>query len=157
MTERTHREGYAVHLVKAREQLVHAYHKLSSIRATARMWRTARPVARDQAEGTAGLQDRSRRPHTAPRRTSAEWEQLVVPAHQTTGLGRRLALYVPSRRGRAVQAAYSCARLGLHISFLFFAHRVPLWHPLTEKMKILALKYSRLTCPLAMRMAFSGE
>ncbi|PWH16961.1 MAG: hypothetical protein DDG58_08510 [Ardenticatenia bacterium] len=74
MAERDYRKGYAMHSVKAREQWVHPYHKLGSIRATARTWCTARPVvrkwvARYQAEGAAGLLDRSRRPHTAPRRT----------------------------------------------------------------------------------------
>jgi hypothetical protein len=32
--------------VKAREQWVHPSHKLGGIRATARTWRTARPVVR---------------------------------------------------------------------------------------------------------------
>ncbi|PWH19901.1 MAG: hypothetical protein DDG58_03495, partial [Ardenticatenia bacterium] len=53
MTERAHREGYAMHSVKAREQWVHPSHKLGGIRVTARTWRTARPVARDQVEGAA--------------------------------------------------------------------------------------------------------
>jgi hypothetical protein len=33
MAERAHREGCAMHSVKAREQLVHTYHRLSSIHA----------------------------------------------------------------------------------------------------------------------------
>ncbi|PWH19867.1 MAG: hypothetical protein DDG58_04030, partial [Ardenticatenia bacterium] len=33
MTERAYREGYAMHSVKAREQLVCTYHKLGSIHA----------------------------------------------------------------------------------------------------------------------------
>ncbi|PWH15076.1 MAG: hypothetical protein DDG58_11930 [Ardenticatenia bacterium] len=62
---------------------------MGGINVTARTWCTARPVACDQVEGAAGLQDRSRRPHTAPRCTPVEWEQLAVQAHQATGLGRR--------------------------------------------------------------------
>ncbi|PWH20215.1 MAG: hypothetical protein DDG58_03035 [Ardenticatenia bacterium] len=115
MAERAYREGYAMHSVKARELWVHPSHKLGSIHATARTWCTARPVVRDQAEGAAGLQDRSRRPHTAPRRTPAGWEQPVVPAHQATGLGGRLTLYVPPHREGIVWAACSRARLGYTI------------------------------------------
>jgi hypothetical protein len=36
MAERDYRERYAMHSMKARKQLVHPYHKLGSIRATAR-------------------------------------------------------------------------------------------------------------------------
>ncbi|PWH20140.1 MAG: hypothetical protein DDG58_03270 [Ardenticatenia bacterium] len=80
MAEPAYREGYAMHWVRARGRLVCTYHELGSIRATARTWCVN--GWRDQTEGAAGLQDRSRC-------TPAEWEQPVVPAHQATGLEQR--------------------------------------------------------------------
>jgi transposase len=100
MAELAYREVYAMNAVEARKRLVHSYQELGSIRATAQLWHTSRQVvrkwvARYQAEGEAGLEDRSRRPHTSPRQTPPAWEQAVLQARQETGLGRRrLALYL---------------------------------------------------------------
>ena len=70
------------------------------MRETARQWRTSRLLVRKwvrrfEAEGEAGLQDRSRRPHHCPRQTPPEMEQRVREAREATRYGReRLALYL---------------------------------------------------------------
>jgi transposase len=100
MAELAYREIYTMNPVEARKRLVRSDQELGSIRATAQLWHTSRQVvrkwvARYQAEGEAGLEDRSRRPQTAPRQTPPAWEQAVLQARQETGLGRRrLALYL---------------------------------------------------------------
>ena len=100
MAELAYREIYTMNRVEARKRLVRSYQELGSIRATVQLWHTSRQVvrkwvARYRAEGEAGLEDRPRRPRTAPRQTPPAWEQAVLQARQETGLGRRrLALYL---------------------------------------------------------------
>ena len=70
MAELAYREVYAMNAVEARKRLVRSYQELGSIRATAQLWHTSRQVvrkwvARYQAEGEAGREDRSRRPRTS--------------------------------------------------------------------------------------------
>jgi transposase len=60
-------------------------------------------VRRFEEEGPAGLENRSQRPHTSPRRTAPEVEEQVMAAREKTRYGRRrLALYL--------------RRQGLHVS-----------------------------------------
>jgi transposase len=78
---------------QARRQLVQTYQQTASIARTAKLWQTSRAVVRTwvrrfQQQGEAGLQDRSRRPHSCPRRTSAELEERVVRLRHQTGYGR---------------------------------------------------------------------
>ncbi len=108
MPDLAYRELYAMNRKEARRRLVQTYLEAGSIRKTARLWGTSRQVVRKwvrryQAEGEAGLEDRSRRPHHSPRQTPPEVEQQVIAAWQKTRFGRhRLAWYL--------------ARQGLHLS-----------------------------------------
>jgi len=100
MADLAYGEVHAMNPVEARKRLIETYQKTGSIRETARRWRTSRLVVRKwlrryEAEGEAGLQDRSRRPHHCPRQTPPEIEQQVREAREATRYGReRLALYL---------------------------------------------------------------
>jgi transposase-like protein len=82
----------------ARQKLIQTYRETGSIREMAQRWHTCcqvvrRWVRRYQAEGEAGLNDRSRRPHTCGHRTPAEIEAQVQELRRQTGYGpHRLAL-----------------------------------------------------------------
>ncbi|NIO00259.1 MAG: helix-turn-helix domain-containing protein, partial [Anaerolineae bacterium] len=86
--------------VEARRCLVQTYQETGNYSETARRWHTSRHLVRKwvrryQAEGEAGLQDRSRRPHHCPRHTPPQVEQQVMEAWEKTHYGRRrLALYL---------------------------------------------------------------
>ncbi|MDW8070415.1 MAG: leucine zipper domain-containing protein [Anaerolineae bacterium] len=102
MAKLAYREVDAMNAAEARKRLVRSYLECGSIRTTARLGHTARQVVRKwvtlyRAEGEAGWEDRSRRPHTALRQTAPEQEQAVLPAREATQRGRRLALYLPAR------------------------------------------------------------
>ena len=94
-------------------------------------------VARFDAEGDAGLEDRSSRPHRSPTRTSSEIEQQVVEA----------------RRERRVGPDRLCDELGVPartISRILRRHQIPyLWEcdPLTGDVirasKVTATRYER--------------
>ena len=98
MADLAYRELYAMNREQARRQLLKTYQETSSIRQTARQWHTSPQVVRKwlrrfQAQGEKGLAALSRKPHTSPRRTSAEQEQQVLQMRQKTGYGPlRLAL-----------------------------------------------------------------
>ena len=86
----THQEGK----VKLRLKIVRTFQECGSLRETARRLSISRNtvrkwVRRFLAEGEAGLVDRSRRPHTSPRRTPPELEEKVLALHQEKGWGRR--------------------------------------------------------------------
>jgi len=89
--------------IEARRRLVQTYQETHNYSETARRWHTSRQVVRTwvrrfQAEGEAGLHDRSRRPHHSPRQTPPEIEQQVMEAWEQTHYGRRrLALYLQSQ------------------------------------------------------------
>jgi transposase InsO family protein len=71
-------------------------------------------VDRHAAEGEAGLQDRSSRPHTCPRRTSAEVEQRIVELRQRERRGPDwlgAELGVPARTVSRVLARHQVPRL----------------------------------------------
>lgn len=71
-----HGRRLLVHRVRHEGQAVaHVANAMGVSRQCAHRW-----VARYDAEGDAGLEDRSSRPHTTPTRTSAEVEQRVVDA-----------------------------------------------------------------------------
>jgi transposase len=79
---------------QARHQLVQTYLQTGSLAQTARLWQTSRAVVRRwvrrwQSAGQAGLQDRSRRPHSCPRHTAPAVEQQVVQLRKATGYGRQ--------------------------------------------------------------------
>jgi putative transposase len=88
--------------VEARKRLIQTYRQTGSISETARRWHTSRLLVRKwvrrfEAEGEAGLQDRSRRPQHCPRQTPPEIESQVREAREATRYGReRLALYLRS-------------------------------------------------------------
>ncbi len=100
MADLAYREVYTMTRIEARLRLVTTYHETSSIRETARRWRTSRQVVRKwisryEAEGLSGLEDRSRRPRTSPRQTPPQIEEQVLEAWEKTRYGRhRLALYL---------------------------------------------------------------
>jgi len=108
--------------VEARKLLIETYEETGNLSETAREWETSRHVVRKwvrryEAEGEAGLEDRSRRPHNSPRQTSPEIEEQVMEAWEKTGYGRR-------------RLAYYLARQGLEISphtirHIFRRHRPP--------------------------------
>ncbi|MEM4402548.1 MAG: helix-turn-helix domain-containing protein, partial [Candidatus Caldarchaeum sp.] len=88
-----YQEVYAMNKPEARRQLVQTYLKTGSISRTAQLWQTSRQVVRRwvrrwQVAGEAGLVDRSRRPHSCPRRTDPAVEAKVVQLRKATGLGR---------------------------------------------------------------------
>jgi transposase len=99
---------YRMNRSEARRQLVQTYQRTGSLAQTARLWQTSRAVVRTwvrrfQAEGEAGLQDRSRRPHSCPRRTDPALEQQVVSLRKATGYGRqRLSRELWHRSGLAL-------------------------------------------------------
>lgn len=70
-------------VVGDRRPVSHVAKELGISRQAAHRW-----VARFRAEGVAGLQDRSSRPHRMPRRTPAEVEQAVITARQELRAGR---------------------------------------------------------------------
>jgi transposase len=79
-----------------------------SVAETARRWRTSRNVIlkwvqRYHEDGTAGLGDRSRRPHRCPAQTEAQIEAVVLEAKKVTSYGRkRLAWYLWREHGVAL-------------------------------------------------------
>ena len=105
MADLAYRTIHAMNLVKARQQLIKTYQETKSISETARRWHTSRQVVRKwlrrfEAQGLQGLQDLSRRPHSSPRQTAHEIEQVVRDARLATGYGReRLALYLQADYG----------------------------------------------------------
>lgn len=91
--ELSYQEVYAMNKTEARRRLVQTWQKTGSIAQTARLWQTSRHLVRTwvrrwQAEGEAGLHDRSRRPNHCPRQTPAAVEEQVVQLRQQTGFGR---------------------------------------------------------------------
>ena len=100
MAELAYWEVYTMNQLEARQRLIQTYRQTHNFTETARRWGTSRHLVRKwvrryQAQGEAGLQDRSRRPHRCPRQTPAEVEQQVMAAWEKTRYGRRrLALYL---------------------------------------------------------------
>jgi len=86
----THKEGKVI----LRLRIVNTWKECGSLRETARRLSISRNtvrkwVRRYQEEGEAGLVDRSRRPHTSPRRTPQEVEEQVLSLRGERGWGRR--------------------------------------------------------------------
>jgi transposase InsO family protein len=82
----------------------HVAKELGISRQAAHRW-----VARFHAEGVAGLQDRSSRPHRMPRRTPAEVEQVVLATRRELRAGRdrvAQATGVPARTVSAILARH---------------------------------------------------
>lgn len=82
----THPEGK----VTLRLKIVDTYKECGSLRETARRLSISRNTVRKWVrrylqEGEAGLVDRSRRPHTSPRRTPKEVEEEVLSLSQELG------------------------------------------------------------------------
>jgi len=82
----THQEGK----VNLRLKIVHTWQQCESLRDTARRLSISRNtvrkwVRRYLAEGEAGLVDRSRRPHSSPRRTPPEVEERVLSLNREKG------------------------------------------------------------------------
>lgn len=91
--ELSYQEVYTMNKTEARRLLIQTYLRTGSIAQTARLWQTSRQVVRKwvrrfQAEGKAGLADRSRRPHSCPRQTPPAVEAKVVQLREQTGSGR---------------------------------------------------------------------
>lgn len=87
-----------------RRPVSHVAKELGISRQAAHRW-----VARFRAEGVAGLQDRSSRPHRMPRRTPAQVEATVVAARRDLRQGRdRIAeaTGVPARTVSAILARH---------------------------------------------------
>lgn len=103
MADLAYRQVYRMTSVAARKEMLKTYWETGSISATARIWHTTRRTVRKwlrrfEAEGEAGLEDRSPRPHRSPRRVAPEVERRVIEARRETGYGRRrLALYLRSQ------------------------------------------------------------
>ena len=103
MPELAYRRLYSMNPIEARKLLVETYQRTGSISETARIWGTSRQVVRKwvrryEAEGPAGLADRSRRPHNSPQQTPPEIEQRVMEAWHRTNYGRRrLAHYLATQ------------------------------------------------------------
>jgi len=96
-------------------------------------------VARFDAEGDAGLEDRSSRPHHTPTRTSAEVEQQVMAARQKLRVGPdRLAdeLGVPARTISRILRRYQ-------VPYLFECD--PLTGDVIRSSKVTATRYERAT------------
>jgi transposase InsO family protein len=77
-----HGRQLIVDRVAAGRPVAHIAAELGVSRQTAYRW-----VGRYRAEGTAGLRDRSSRPRSSPRRTSADREQEVLQARQALRFG----------------------------------------------------------------------
>ena len=109
MADMAYRKLYAMNREEARRELIKSYQQTGSIGETARRWHTSRRLVRKwlrrfEAEGEAGLQDRSHRPRSCPQQTSPEREQQVIRARQETGYGPlRLAPYL-QRQGVSLPA-----------------------------------------------------
>ena len=101
----SYKEAYAMNPKQARMKLVETYLTCGSIAETARRWHTSRNLVRKwvrrfEEEGLAGLQDRSRRPHSSPSQTPPEVEAKVREARERTGYGRkRLSWYLWQEEG----------------------------------------------------------
>jgi putative transposase len=72
MAELAYWEVYTMNQLEARQRLIQTYRQTHNFTETARRWGTSRHLVRKwvrryQAQGEAGLQDRSRRPHRCPR------------------------------------------------------------------------------------------
>lgn len=86
--------------VEARKLLIETYEETGDFSETARRWETSRHVVRKwvrryRADGEAGLEGHSRRPHNSPRQTPPEIEEQVMGAWEKTRYGRRrLAHYL---------------------------------------------------------------
>ncbi len=77
-----------------REKLVAIHAQTGSISATARRCETSRNVVRKwvrrfEAEGLAGLEDRSRRPRHSPNRTPEAVQERILAERDKTGKGRK--------------------------------------------------------------------
>lgn len=91
--ELSYREVYRMNPQEARRRLVETYQQTGSLSETARRWGTSRQLVRKWVRrfhqgGEAGLQDRSRRPKTSPRRTPKEIEEKVIRLGEETSYGR---------------------------------------------------------------------
>lgn len=106
--ELSYQQVYAMNKEEARRQLVQTYQRTGSIAQTARLWQTSRQVVRTwvcrwQAEGEAGLADRSRRPHSCPHQTTPAVEEKIIQLRRATGWGRaRLSRHLWHREGIAL-------------------------------------------------------
>jgi transposase len=90
--------------VEARKLLIETYEETGNLSETARQWETSRHVVRKwvrryEAEGEAGLEDRSRRPHHSPRQAPPEIEEQVMEAWEKTRYGRRRLAHYLARQG----------------------------------------------------------
>ncbi|MCL6579763.1 MAG: helix-turn-helix domain-containing protein [Candidatus Bathyarchaeota archaeon] len=101
----SYREIYMLNREAARKQIVNSYLALGNISEVARLWHTSRNVVRKwvkrfEERGEGGLKDKSKRPHSSPRKISNEVEQKVLEARKKTGYGRkRLAWYLAREEG----------------------------------------------------------
>ncbi len=107
MPDLAYGEVYRMNKLEARKRLVQTYLETGSIAETARQWHTSRQVVRKWVrryaqEGEAGLQDRSRRPHTMPRRTDPALEAKVMALRRKYGYGRKRLAFLLRREGIAL-------------------------------------------------------
>ena len=114
MADLAYGEVYTMTREKARMLLVQEYLQTGSFSKAAKTWHTSRRIVRKWhrrylEEGLEGLQDRSHRPHTMPRKTSEEVEAEVLDARKQTGYGRhRLAIFL--RRVKGITISPNCIR-----------------------------------------------
>ena len=129
--------------MERRVELIRAWNDGESIVSLAERYGVSRKtiykwIDRHAAEGTAGLEDRSRAPHTSPQQLSEETIARVLEARQRWGWGPRklIVKLAQAMPGRTVPAASTIAEL-LRSKGLSHARkrrvRTPLYHePIAE-------------------------
>ena len=131
MADLAYGKVYTMTREKARMLLVQEYLQTGSFSKAAKTWHTSRRIVRKWhrrylEEGLEGLQDRSHRPHTMPRKTSEEVEAEVLEARKQTGYGRH-------RRGSKPSHLLAQGERDHHIGKLHSPHPPPqTWTTATE-------------------------
>ena len=104
--------------MELRVELIHDWQEGESITALAEAYGVARKTVykwleRHKQEGTAGLEDRSRAPHTSPQKLSAEMIAHLIDARQRWGWGPRKLLVKVAQAwpGEKLPAASTVAEL----------------------------------------------
>lgn len=112
--------------------VAHAAKAMGISRQCAHRW-----VARWDAEGDAGLEDRSSRPHRSPNRTSIEVEQRVIEARRELRVG-------PDRLGDEVQVpARTISRILRRHHMPYLGDCDPLTGDVIRASKVTATRYER--------------
>lgn len=104
-----YRELYHIDPVFARKKLLESYRRTKSMQKTAAEFKTSKSVvsraySRYLKQGEKGLQDRSRRPRSSPKKTESHIEYMVIIERKRTGYGPQRLERVMRSRGIEIKS-----------------------------------------------------